>query len=159
MDIIDLRDDEERQIEHQATKPLNHQDEKIANKLYKLERYIWWSEIKRLSLDQLRQLEGYRGTVNEERKDGLERDIIQTKAGLFNSKKEISAFLADLKNDHGLEPLDPSEAEKEVRNIGVYLGANGGDDRMRMIAYRVKSLGGRIQALEYSWVGICGWQI
>lgn len=45
----------------------------------------------------------------------------------------------------------------EFRRIGEQLCANGGDERMRSIAYRVEALGGRSQDCEMYWAGICGW--
>lgn len=48
-------------------------------------------------------------------------------------------------------------AHAEIRKIGEYLGANGGDKRMRRIAYRVQTLGGSARELEWDWEDICGW--
>ena len=45
----------------------------------------------------------------------------------------------------------------EFRRIGKQLCANGGDERMKLIAYRVQALGGRLRNCEQYWDGICGW--
>jgi len=50
------------------------------------------------------------------------------------------------------------EATNRIREIGLHLGENGGDKRMKQIAYRVQFLGGSSRLLELYWNGICGWQ-
>lgn len=63
----------------------------------------------------------------------------------------------DSPNEPGDHPSPRKEAEAKIREIGVYLGENGGSDRMLRVAYRVSALGGKIRQLEWCWEGICGW--
>ena len=49
------------------------------------------------------------------------------------------------------------EAGNEIRKHGEYLGANGGTNCMKKIAYRVRILGGDVGTLQIYWDGICGW--
>jgi hypothetical protein len=41
--------------------------------------------------------------------------------------------------------------------MGEQLCANGGNERMKRIAYRMQAFGGRSQDCEMYWVGLCGW--
>jgi hypothetical protein len=50
------------------------------------------------------------------------------------------------------------EVIAELKKLGEYIGANGGDPRMRKVAYRVNTLyPGGARLLEFYWTGICGW--
>jgi hypothetical protein len=50
------------------------------------------------------------------------------------------------------------EVATQIKEIGELIGANGGDSRMRRIAYRVNALyPGGARLLEFYWTGICGW--
>lgn len=45
----------------------------------------------------------------------------------------------------------------EIKEIGEHLCANGGRDRMALVAYRVQALGARVRDCELYWDGVCGW--
>ena len=54
--------------------------------------------------------------------------------------------------------VNTPQINSKIKEIGEYLCANGGDDRMQLIAHRVAYLGGSSRQLEWDWSGICGWQ-
>lgn len=47
----------------------------------------------------------------------------------------------------------------EIKSIGEDLCSNGGDKRMKRVAYRVSALGGSARELEMYWNGVCGWAV
>jgi hypothetical protein len=68
--------------------------------------------------------------------------------------RDISNLLSAPLVGGGTKP----EVIAELKKIGEFIGANGGDQRMRKIAYRVNvhyPSGARL--LEFYWTGICGW--
>lgn len=56
---------------------------------------------------------------------------------------------------------DADSVQSEIKAIGHRLCGNGGDARMKRVAYRVAALGAgkrvRVRDLELHWDGICGW--
>ena len=48
-------------------------------------------------------------------------------------------------------------ADKEIRKIGELLYSNGGEDRMKLVYYRVRAIGGAARTLERYWDGIGTW--
>lgn len=88
---------------------------------------------------------------------------IESGAGLElqGEDEEIAQKLAKLSTLSTVQySSDKAAYEKtvvEFRKIGEQLCANGGDARMKRIAYRVKALGGSIRLCEMYWDGICGW--
>jgi hypothetical protein len=54
------------------------------------------------------------------------------------------------------QSLDDAAAQ-EMKKIGEQICADGGNDRMLLIAYRVQALGRRVRDCELYWDGICGW--
>lgn len=57
--------------------------------------------------------------------------------------------------------VSADKVQEEIKAIGERLCSNGGDARMKRVAYRVATLGAaksvRIRDLELHWDGICGW--
>ena len=81
---------------------------------------------------------------------------------LQKENEEIAHKLAQLSRLSRVQyDSDKSAYEKtvaEFRRIGEQLCINGGDERMKLIAYRVQALGGKSRDCEMYWDGICGWQ-
>jgi hypothetical protein len=77
--------------------------------------------------------------------------------------EEIAKKLAQLSKLSDIQyATDRAAYEKtiaEFRKIGEQLCANGGDERMRRIALRAETFGGRKQDCEMYWAGICGWAV
>lgn len=62
---------------------------------------------------------------------------------------------SDREYDTDREAYDRTAAD--IKAIGEQLCRDGGDPRMRLVAYRMAALGGRIRTLEMHWDGVCGW--
>lgn len=76
------------------------------------------------------------------------------------SKSEVVADqIATLKTGFGVAVTSSLEAEKEIRKIGMRVCNEGGDERMRKIAYRAIKVGppGAGSKIEMCWSGLCGW--
>lgn len=100
-------------------------------------------------------------------RDDAERQMEQEgKTSLGGEDEQLAQKLVGLvQRFNVLYGTDRSEADKvqeEIKTIGQHLCSNGGDKRMKRIAYRVATLGigkrVRIRDLELHWEGICGWR-
>lgn len=78
---------------------------------------------------------------------------LQAQDDLGGEDEQLAQRLRQLQRGH-----ESPAAKAEIRRIGEDLGANGGNDQMARVAYRVEYLGGSSRQLEFDWAGICGWQ-
>jgi hypothetical protein len=87
--------------------------------------------------------------------------ISRARFPLWGEDEEIAQKLAKLSKlchiQFASNEAAYEETVAEFRRIGEQLCANGGDERMRLIACRVQALGGRSRDCENYWSGICGW--
>lgn len=87
----------------------------------------------------------------------------QAQSNLGEEDEQIALKLITLIKQAVSESYTNGEASKktiaEINKIGKYLCSNGGSDRMKGIAYRVKALGESARHLEHYWGHecICGW--
>lgn len=83
------------------------------------------------------------------------------KSSLAGDDEAIARKLVELnkRSDYEFEHDKPAydKTYAEIRHIGQALCDEGGDARMKEIAYRYAALGGRIRSLEMFWNRICGW--
>ncbi len=93
-------------------------------------------------------------------RDKDERNIeAATKYPLVAEDEDIAHRLLGLTQSELVGNRNESQVmHGKIRRIGEEICENGGDERMRRIAYRVKALGGSMSQLEYAWAGICGWR-
>lgn len=84
-----------------------------------------------------------------------ERKIEQrAKSSLSSEDEQLARRMVSLIQQ--CQSLDDAAAQ-EMKQIGEQICANGGNDRMLLVAYRVKALGRRVRDCELYWDGICGW--
>jgi hypothetical protein len=91
---------------------------------------------------------------------------IEAKSSLGGEDEQIAQKLVELVQHYDVlytsDKAAADRVEQEIKSLGKQLCANGGDPRMKRIAYRVAALGAgkrvRIRDLELHWDGICGWE-
>lgn len=158
MEFIDLRDDEERELQARGRSPLESgEDESFAQLVFLLQWFIKAEIALASNNGGLSQLESFRGNVKPEMEEELERDIVRHKRAIQEAQALLPTLKARLLEEFQTSVDTEEEAESAIRRIGEDLGANGGELRMRRIAYRVKGLGGSTRSIESSWSGIRGW--
>ncbi len=83
------------------------------------------------------------------------------KSSLGGDDEVIAKKLVELckRSDYEFEHDKPAydKTYAEIRRMGQALCDEGGDARMKGVAYRYAALGGRIRSLEMFWNRICGW--
>jgi len=98
--------------------------------------------------------------LRSDKEQDIER---QAQSSLGEEDEQIALKLITLIKQAVSESYTDGEASKktiaEINKIGKYLCSNGGSDRMKGIAYRVKALGGSARHLEHYWGHecTCGW--
>lgn len=104
-------------------------------------------------------------SVFDLRGDDERRIETEGKSNLGGEDEQLAHKLVELVLRYdGLYSSDRPAADnvqEEIKSIGERLCSNGGDARMKRVAYRVAALGTgkrvRIRDLELHWDGICGW--
>lgn len=131
--VVDLRSDEEKQIEMRAILPLEEEYEQMAYRLY-----TFMGQAEPLS-EALYDRLNIGLTVEEWANRSLEK-LPKNKYRRY--KSDIEAYI---------------KLCKEIRRIGEQLCENEDDRKMRLVAYRFRALGGNARVLESYWKGICRW--
>jgi hypothetical protein len=95
----------------------------------------------------------------------LEKEQTGANSTMSTPEKEDEEFASKLAKLSRLSDIqyntDKAAYEKtaaEFRMIGKQLCSNGGQERMKRIACRMSTFGGRPQDCEMYWAGICGWR-
>lgn len=83
-------------------------------------------------------------------------------SSLCNEDETISHKLVNLinraRNECESNQKDAfAKTKEEIKTIGKYLYANGGDDRTLQVAYRAQALGARLRDFQNYWDGIGHW--
>lgn len=82
---------------------------------------------------------------------------IQGRRGLHRENEKLARRLYYLLQQEDEHRSLREDARAEIVQIGQQLCANGGDDLMKKVAYRVAGLGERLRSLELYWNSIYGW--
>lgn len=139
--VIDLRSEEEKEIERRAQFPLEGEYEPIAHRLYDLIEKQAEPLVERLYERLDKRLTVYKLTREEWADLSLEK-LPKDKYGRYEADMKTYITLC-----------------REIRKIGEQLCDNGDDAKMRLVGYRFRALGGHPRVLESYWNGICGWMV
>ena len=90
--------------------------------------------------------------------DLIERCNRELDSGYEERSENLANLVKRVDEAHANDKVPEKIITEEIRKIGETFCFSGGDSIMRIVAYRVSALGGRVQTLELLWDGICGWK-
>lgn len=131
--LVDLRSEEEKEIEMRAQLALEGEYEQMAHKLYTL----------------MGQAEPLYDSLSDQLNIWLTVEEWANLSPEKLPKDKYRRYKSDIETYIKLC--------KEIRRIGEQLCENGDDRKMQLVAYRFRALGGHARVLESYWKGICGW--